>query len=100
MEVCFVLDESGSVCSKLGGQLSLCTNSSDLSQRSACEFNDKSDKKDPDYCPKFNTHTKGFVRGYIDTLEEVAAYIGACKFLEPKILSLLGSKLHLTTFFL
>lgn len=76
LEVCFVLDGSGSLCSKPGNH-GFCSNPNSNRQRQACEFNNKKDKKDPSYCPKFNTHTKSFVKGFIDSMETAASNLGA-----------------------
>jgi Mg-chelatase subunit ChlD len=67
IDVCFALDESGSVCSS--SSPNLCSGSG---RSSVCDYNGKYDKKDPQFCPKFNTNTKDFVKGFIRELDKVA----------------------------
>ena len=73
LEVCFVLDESGSVCSKTG-YVRACTSSG---RSSTCEYNGLNDKAHRDFCPKFNTNTKDFVTSFMESMDATAAQLGA-----------------------
>jgi len=74
IEVCFILDESGSVCTKPNSKLTGCSSSSHYKD---CEYNGKSSKSDPLYCPKFNTDTKAFVKGFVQSMDTKASAMGA-----------------------
>lgn len=73
LEVCFALDKSGSVCTTASTPQA-CTNKG-LSN--TCAYNGKASKSDPDFCPKFNTDTKNFVRGFMQQMEATASSLGA-----------------------
>lgn len=72
LEVCFVLDESGSVCTT-GSTPQACTGTG---TSSTCGYNGLTNKKDPNFCPKFNTDTKGFVKGLMQSLDTSASSYG------------------------
>lgn len=72
LEVCFALDESGSVCST--SALSACSSSF---QSNSCAYNGFSDRSNPGFCPKFNTNTKGFVKDFMVNMDATALTLGA-----------------------
>lgn len=74
LEVCFALDESGSVCSK---RTNPCSNPRDRKSKKNCYFNRLTNKMHPYYCPKFNTYTKNFVYDFIADMDELASGWGA-----------------------
>lgn len=78
LEVCFALDESGSICTnKWRAVAKACTGTASHRTTSYdvnyCEYNGLSDKKHPKYCPRFNTNTKDFVRGLILQMDSSAS---------------------------